>query len=82
MEEAPSETLRRVWGHVFPHTLERELDHMFVADESMIGHVVVAFRGDDEYFLGVTVTRAQANAALEYWRAKKIEVVEQAAARL
>jgi hypothetical protein len=78
-DNEPVETLKRVWGHNFPHNCD--LDGLFVIDESLPGNLVAAFQGHED-FSGLTVTQAQANAALEYWRTRIIEGVEEVATRL
>jgi hypothetical protein len=79
-EPAPLRTLKQVWGHTVP---QGELNSVFfIIDESLPGTLVEAFQGSGD-FLGAafTLTPEQANDALEYWRTKTIEAVDEVAAR-
>jgi hypothetical protein len=73
----PVEILKRVWNHNYPNS---DLDELFVLDESLPSSLVAAFQGHED-FNGLTVTQAEANAALEYWRTRTIEAVEELATR-
>jgi hypothetical protein len=57
------------------------MDELLIIDWSLPSCLVAAVQGHED-FIGLTVTPAQAQAALEYWRTRMIEAVEQVTARL